>query len=738
MKNSIRTKFLVAGVLPMFLTTVTLALLASRMTGQGKMLMLPILIALSGIGLSLLLAVTFERTIRRAHQADLAQAAAALQAVQATSAQTLQEIRRVTQAVNAGQLDAHGRADGLDGLGRDFITEFNRLSGAFDAPFKMLAESIDRLSKGEIPAQLTQAYRGEFQQITQNLNLMIRKLADFAAKIQAAAEQVRSESNTAHLISVKMSEEVAAQAASTEEASAALEQMAATIRQNAENALKTEKLALTAAEQAQAGEKAVGQAVAAMHLIARKTSIIQGIALQTRMLSLNATIEAAKAQEHGKSFAVVAAEVRKLSDITKAAAEEISKLTSASVAIVEAAGAILGQLTPSIRQTAEFVQEIRIANNEQRLGMEQMNFAMQQLDAVAQENALKAEELASTAAGLAQQAEQLQKVSLFFRVAGAELETVYDYALAQHEQEWTQCAAHTPEIFARTNYRIGFVFEGMFHPHLVAIKEDVEAVAAQYRNIRLEVLSAETDINKQMADLQKLVSQKVDALLIQSANPQMLIDTLTQADALGIPYFFCLKGMRGTQAVSQALAAYSLEGKVAGEFIAQELKDGGNVVIIEGIPGDESSIARCGQIRQALQTNPRIKILASRPGYYQQEPARKVMQDFLKEFPQIDFVYGANDLNALGAVEAIRAAGKLGKIKVVGTDAARIALESIKKGEMHATLTHGSGGARGRTLGAVGMQFIADYLQGRSIPRWFVSEAHLVTRENVAAIQPLF
>jgi methyl-accepting chemotaxis protein len=192
--------------------------------------------------------------------------------------------------------------------------------------------------------------------------------------------------------------------------------MVANTRQNSDNALQTEKIALKAAEDAQESGKAVVQTVAAMKDIAKKIMIIEDIASQTRMLSLNATIEAAKAQEHGKGFAVVAAEVRNLSEQSRVAAAEINDLVSTSVAVAEQAGEMLQKLVPDIQKTATLVQEISAASTEQNAGAEQINLAIQQLDHVIQQNSATSEEMAAMAEELAAQAEQLQHSMTFFKV----------------------------------------------------------------------------------------------------------------------------------------------------------------------------------------------------------------------------------------------------------------------------------------------------------------------------------
>jgi methyl-accepting chemotaxis protein len=198
-----------------------------------------------------------------------------------------------------------------------------------------------------------------------------------------------------------------------------MEEMASNVKQNADNANQTEKIAAQSAKDAEASGVAVGRAVNAMQTIAEKITIVQEIARQTDLLALNAAVEAARAGEHGKGFAVVASEVRKLAERSQAAAADIGTLSTETVKVAREAGDMLSKLVPDIKKTAELVQEITAACREQDVGSAQINQAIQQLDKVGQQNASASEQVSSTSEELASQAEQLQSTISFFRIEHA-------------------------------------------------------------------------------------------------------------------------------------------------------------------------------------------------------------------------------------------------------------------------------------------------------------------------------
>jgi methyl-accepting chemotaxis protein len=259
-----------------------------------------------------------------------------------------------------------------------------------------------RLSEGDLNVDIKVESKDELGRLMDAMKVMVDKLRNVVVDVKTASDNVASGSEQLSAGAQQMSQGTTEQAASTEEASSSIEEMNATIKQNADNALQTEKIALKSAIDAQESGKAVSQTVTAMKEIAQKISIIEEIARQTNLLALNAAIEAARAG----------------AERSQSAAGEISQLSSSSVHIAEQAGSMLAKLVPDIQKTAELVQEITASSKEQSGGADQINGAVQQLNQVVQQNAGAAEEMASTAEELASQADQLQATISFFKVDG--------------------------------------------------------------------------------------------------------------------------------------------------------------------------------------------------------------------------------------------------------------------------------------------------------------------------------
>jgi methyl-accepting chemotaxis protein len=281
-----------------------------------------------------------------------------------------------------------------------------------------LATAI-KVNAGDDTSQLA-----ALQNMQASLSRLIAGIRDAASSVKSSAGEIAGGMS-------ELSARTEEQASSLEETASSMEELTATVRQNADHAVRAKGVAETSTKVAAQGRdvmlevgKTMDGITQSSDKIASIVSVIDNIAFQTNILALNAAVEAARAGEQGRGFAVVAAEVRSLAQRSAASAKEIRDVIRDSQErvdngrrLVADAGTTIGQIVTSIGEVAADVSEISGASVEQSSGISEMGRAVTRIESITAQNAALVEETSAAARSMAEQAEGLSESVSVFRLA---------------------------------------------------------------------------------------------------------------------------------------------------------------------------------------------------------------------------------------------------------------------------------------------------------------------------------
>jgi aerotaxis receptor len=308
-------------------------------------------------------------------------------------------------------------AGAVIGLGAAFY-----LSRQVLEPLKRLNETAFAVSSGKVQAQFPECGDVQTKMLGRVLNQMNAKLVGVLLDARAAVDTIRVAAENQARGNADLSQRNEEQASSIEETTASLSQVTETARQNAlgaervnDAAHEASTVAMSAASDVRKLANLMSELNRQSQKIAEITSLIDGIAFQTNILALNAAVEAARAGENGRSFAVVATEVRGLSTKTASAAKEIKLLIDDSNQAISKAGEVavcaggaMAGVEAKVRALMESVSVIASASREQSQEIGNIDLAVGQVAQLTQRNAGLVEQAAESASKLGQQAQHLE------------------------------------------------------------------------------------------------------------------------------------------------------------------------------------------------------------------------------------------------------------------------------------------------------------------------------------------
>jgi len=280
------------------------------------------------------------------------------------------------------------------------------------------------------------------------------------------------------------------------------------------------------------------------------------------------------------------------------------------------------------------------------------------------------------------------------------------------------CAADKPSTSEKK--KIGLVISTLNNPFFVDLQAGAKAKADEL-GAELITLDSQDDAATEMANVEDLINQGVDLIMINPTDSDAVKSAVEAANAAKIPVITLDRGSNGGEVLSHIASDNVAGGKLAGEFIVEQLGGKGNIVELEGIPGASAARDRGAGFNEAIGTTD-IVVVAKQTANFDRAEGLSVMENILQAQPEINAVFAHNDEMALGALEAIKASGR--DIIVVGFDATDDAKAAVAGGTMAATVEQ-----LPKEIGSLGVETAMKHLSGETVEAQIPVDLKLVIKE---------
>ncbi len=282
--------------------------------------------------------------------------------------------------------------------------------------------------------------------------------------------------------------------------------------------------------------------------------------------------------------------------------------------------------------------------------------------------------------------------------------------------------------------RVALVLKTLDSPFFDSLRQGAEDAATEAGlDLIVQAAEREVDVQSQMQVIGNLIETQVDVLLIDPVGSGEVLPLILKANEAGIPVLILDTRIDSATASERGVEIETFVGSdnyqggvVAGEFILKQMSGKAKVAILEGISGHETADSRLKGFLAALRGHDGMQILASQSANWEREHGFSVTQDLLQAHPDLNVVFACNDMMALGAVEAIKAAGKSDQIIVVGFDAVEEARLAIADGSMLASVAQ-----LPSEIGRIGVETAVQILEGKDVPEEIPVQIELITLENL-------
>ena len=268
---------------------------------------------------------------------------------------------------------------------------------------------------------------------------------------------------------------------------------------------------------------------------------------------------------------------------------------------------------------------------------------------------------------------------------------------------------------------VGVSISTLNNPFFVSLEEGINNLAEE-NGTKVKSLDAQNDTAKQTNDVDDLIQQGVDILLINPVDSSAITPAVESANAKGIPVITIDRSSESGKILALVASDNVEGGEMAAEYIKQISGENVETVQLEGVPGASASRERGKGFMNIAEES--LNVIDSQTANFDRAEGLTVMENMLQANPSIKAVFAQNDEMALGAIEAIKAAGLSGSIQVVGFDGTEDGINSVKAGVLSATVAQ-----QPEEMGRLALQAAFDHFAGITIDEYIPSPLELITND---------
>ncbi|WP_353718469.1 D-ribose ABC transporter substrate-binding protein [Dyadobacter sp. 676] len=289
---------------------------------------------------------------------------------------------------------------------------------------------------------------------------------------------------------------------------------------------------------------------------------------------------------------------------------------------------------------------------------------------------------------------------------------------------WSSCKTKRPDNEPK---KIAIVISTLNNPWFVFLAQKAEAKAKQL-GYESKIFDSQNNTAQETDHFDNAIASGYDAILFNPTDADGSIVNVKNAVAAGVPVFCMDREVNANGAATSQILSDSYSGCVAiGKYFVETLNKKGKYVEILGMVGDNNTWNRSKGFHSVVDFYPGLKMVAQQSADFDRNKAMEVMESILQAHPDIDGVFCGNDAMAMGAYQALVAAGKADRVKVFGFDGAEDVVKSIQDGKIMAT-----GMQFPEVMAQTAATFADEYFKGkRDFPRKMPVAVELVKKDNV-------